>query len=481
MHEESTVTKSMILSAGGLLVAAGLKAPSDVLLVGGALSGTTYALGNSQLPRSRIAAYLAGLESLNCAEATIAPLRAADLPSIKISLAIVISRKEDLVRELGIVQTIYDQAPVAASIAQPPLKAARDTVERASSAIAGTEQFLGKSITAAAMLYSQVERIDQSVTEAIVKGTPDLNQIRMTATGLNGSIAGIITNASTGIKKLSLPIPPAVAQSKAGPTDLEKALNSLFTAHENLRQALSDLNSKLPSSFDSLDPQTIERCGLPTIPPPLQLGTQEIWVFSGEIQVRTIEINGGKKEYVVDNPNPVSGIVVTQPGLNGGSVTVNIEKTVSPGRYEIRIHDQAGSSAILAINVSAPSKTGSTSATSDKKTTSNRKNQKNEGIEKSPKPANTPAVPDSSTPNKANGATNPKPPAEYERILALKSLYIGIKEYRIVAADPNAATRTINVSVCGSPDVSTREAFTKLITEKVEAKWKIIVDSTPAC
>ncbi|KAB8052566.1 hypothetical protein GCN78_08225 [Janthinobacterium rivuli] len=449
---ESSTSRFLLGGAGVLMTAIGLKAPSDVLLVGAATSATAYTLASSQLPRARISAYLAGIDALNCAETSIGPLRSTDYARLKAELLLLDQARDTLRSRIDIVQAHYEQAHDGTSA--DALVSAADTQKGANTVLVSTQSFLAKVDTAAAALHTQVEKIDKSVTQAIVSGTPDISQIKQVSAGLGSNISAIlakaVTDSNTG---KSAPGGAVVAQSRGQQGNVSDPLKDLLAAQQAVQQHMLNIKSLLPANYDSLNAQALSDCGLPALLAPFTANPAQVQFFVGKPLTRTIDLSGGKKEYVVDDPvKPLpAGMRISKPGPTGTTLDILLDgsaASTAAGDYELRLHDQSqatdgSGTAIIKIKVSAGAK-GSSDA------------------------------PAGATPAQPGPAATPQ-----QAILELGKISLAGAQFTIATAKPRS-DNSIAVGICEAIDDQTRRALANAIKSEAMVNATVSVDKEPA-
>ncbi|MNM68695.1 hypothetical protein D3C81_802590 [compost metagenome] len=451
MNTEASASRFLIAGAGVLLTAVGLKASSDVLLVGGATTATAYSMANSQLPRARISAYLAGIDALNCAEASIGAIRATDYRAIKSELALLDQARDALRARMATVQALYEQSKGGASTAADALVNAADTLKGADTVMTSTQSFLAKTDSAAAALHTQVEKIDKSVTQAIVNGTPDISQIKQVTAGLGSNISAIIAKAVTDSNAgKSAPGGGVAAQSTPLADTFKQPVENLLTAQKTVQQHMLKVKALLPANYEAINTQALSDCGLPALLAPFKANPVEVQFFAGKPLTRSIDLSGGKKEYVVEDPvKPLpAGMKLIKPGPSGTTLDIVLDGTAStvPGDYELRLHDQSqatdgSGTAVIKIKVAPGERTTPTAP-----------------------------APDGNAPSPAT----PTPQSPQQAILALRKVALAGSSFTILTADVQA-DKSVAVGICEALDELTRKALGKAIRDAAKVAVPVSV------
>ena len=447
MNTEASASRFLIAGAGLLMTAAGLKASTDVLLVGGATTATAYSMASSQLPRARISAYLAGIDALNCAETSVGAIRSTDYAAIRRELALLDGARDTLRARSRTLQGQYEKAGGGAPGVPDALVSAADTLKGADTVMTSTQSFLAKTDSAAAALYTQVEKIDKSVTQAIVNGTPDISQIKQVTAGLGSNISALIAKAVTDSNagKSAPGGAPLVAQAGGQTTEIKKSLDDLRDAQQAVRQHVLNIKALLPANYDAINTQALSDCGLPALLAPLTANPLEVQFFAGKTLTRTIDLSGGKKEYVVeDSVKPLpAGMKLVKPGPTGATLDIVLDGTAAttPGDYEVRLHDQSlaadgSGTAIIKIKVA-------------------------------------PAEQAAAAPPAAGGGKQPQATPQ-QAILNLGKVGLAGSTFTIAAAD-RQQDDSIAVGICEALDEQTRKALAKAIKDAAKVAVPVSV------
>lgn len=343
---EGAVSQGLLVGAGALLAAAGLKAHPDTFVAGGATLSTTYAMGTAGLPRTRMLAYMAGVEALNCAEAAVAPIHGFRPTDLK-------KQNETLRTAAQALQDAHDDAlktkkgPTEEKL-QAALGAAEKTLGAANDMVSSTDDFLAKTQAAAYVLANHVEKIDAAVTRSVVNGMPNLADVKILSGAIGADITGIVGKAAIDANNSK----QAAGGTKTPQAELDSLadnqrdnqrteISHVETARNVVIEAMQKVRELLPVNANNLNMAAVSDCNLPSVPAPLIANLSAATFFSKTPQTTTVELKGGTKEYVADASGLPPGLSVKQPGPSGTSLDiVATDLLTKTGTYPVRIHDQ---------------------------------------------------------------------------------------------------------------------------------------------
>lgn len=468
MTAESGVTRTMIVGSTLLLTAAGLKAPSDALLLGGAAVGTVYGLGSSELPRARVSAYLAGVDALNCAEASVAAVRVTDIASLRTTVVQLDDKLYDLQAAIGALRKVVEAAGGKVDDSAAVIQSAQTTITGATTVITSTNEFLVKTDTAAAELLSQVEKIDKAVSVAVTTATPDLSQVKITAGGLGTSINAIVAkavaNANASKTAPSSPITPQTGSSEQ--TDYGRAKNAVEQQQDTTNKLMRRVKTLLPPNFDSISTAAMASCGVAAVPAPFVANPDQLDFTAKKAKSSDVNLTGGTKEYVVDTLTVPKGLNVTAPGKDGSVLKVSLDAAVdiTAGAYEVRLHDQTPGGNGVLINITvAPAEAPAAAAGAGA------------GTPAAPKAGAKPAPVKPKSDGQPAAATGAG--TETQIVLNASQVKVGAKSFPIASATEQSNDKSIMVGLCGSyqdsDKASVLTALTAMLKDKVKAKLNV--------
>ncbi|WP_332856157.1 hypothetical protein [Duganella sp. S19_KUP01_CR8] len=450
--DESTASQWILGGTGALLAAAGLKAHTDVLLVGGTALSTGYAMSTSSMPRGRVLSYMAGVDALNCAEASVAPIRTFNNDALALA-------NKELKSKIGPLQTAVEKVTTAYKKAGPQAISVKDqtdsaeaTITAANTVVSSTDDFLAKAKTASYLLYNQVEKVDAAVTRSIINGMPTLADIKVLAGGIGADMTSIVSsavndaNASKSSKGLTGSDSGLGAQAAGETSPLSTALKELSVAQENVNAAIDKVKDNLPPNANNLNMQAMADCNLPLVPAPLSVNPTAVQFYTNSAATKTFEFKGGTKEYVADVAGLPSGLSVKQAGPGGTTLEISADAsklTAVTAPYNLRIHDQTNGGSTVSIRITII------------------------------------ASPAAAAANPAAAAANP---ADEKPGLDGKTIEVAKIKYTLSHPTTNA-DKTITVLLCPKiPDDDKGKApFIKKVQELAGGTTIIKVDTSPAC
>jgi hypothetical protein len=473
MKGEATASQWLIGSAGVLLAAAGLKAHADALLVGGTAMSTGYAMSTTAMPRGRVLAYMAGVEALNCAEASVAPIRTFD--DQKLATANKDLKAKVQLLRTAIVETTaaYKAAPAHVMSINVQTDSAEATVVAANRVVSSTDDFLQKTRSAAFLLYNQVEKVDAAVTRSIINGMPTLADVKVLAGTIGPDITALVTKAvnDANASKTAQGDKQLGAQSSEE-SALGSALKILKTRQGDVNDAIAVVQDALPPNADNLNMQVMADCNLPSVPSPLTLNPAEVQFYTGANTTKVIELKGGTKEYAADDKVLPQGLTLRQPGATGTSFEIisDATKLVAVGTYKLRLRDQTpGASAVyLTVTVVAGAAVGPAASAS--------------GAPGAPKPAPRAAPAPTAKPATPAIPVAPVTPAHVAQAIDGKIIEVAGSKYTLSNTTPNA-DKSLTVLVCPPvpADALGRQALIDAVKKLSGVNSVFKVDTVPGC
>jgi hypothetical protein len=358
LKNEGSTSQGLLTGAGVLLAAAGLKAHSDTLLVGGTALSTGYALGTTSMPRARVLAYMAGVDALNCAEVSVAPIRTFNADDLARANA-------ELRKAVIALRSLKEAAAHKTEDPSPDIISANDSAEQtiiaANNMLSSTDNFLAKTKTVSYLLANQVEKVDAAVTRSIINGMPDLSDVKILSGAIGADITGTVgkavndantsKQANGGTKSL-----PGGDKGRDKPEGQKAAVERMRKQQDEVLDLMEAVRRNLPPDSDNLNVQAMTECNLPSVPAPLVADIASVTFFTKAASTKSIELKGGTKEYVAETKGLPPGLTVKQPGPTGSTLEITSdEKLVAVGGYNLRVHDQTsgGSGIIIKITVAA--------------------------------------------------------------------------------------------------------------------------------
>lgn len=359
---EANMSQGLLVGTGALLAAAGLRAHADTFVAGGAALSTSYAMGAAGMPRTRILAYMAGVDALNCAEASVAPIRTFQPAELK-------AANENLRTAAGKLKSVLEGADKEKNLPKDFIGAsqsAEETLKAANGMVASTDDFLAKTQAAAYLLANQVDKVDAAVTRSIVNGMPNLADIKILSGAIGSDITGIVGKAANDANSSKQADGRAPGSDKSRSHQSEKAAE-IRGQQDAVIDAMQSVRTQLPVNASNINMQAMTDCGLPSIPAPLMTDTTIATFFTKTAMTKSIEIRGGTKEYVADVKQLPVGLTVKQPGPTGTTLElVATDELADIGTYNLHIHDQTqgGNGVIVRITVAQQPENGTNGSAS---------------------------------------------------------------------------------------------------------------------
>ncbi|MCX2865247.1 hypothetical protein OOZ63_25805 [Paucibacter sp. PLA-PC-4] len=364
MRTEAVLGNGLVVAGAAVAALAVGKAHRDAIFGTSLVAGTGYALGNKNLPRSRVLVLLAGIDALDCAERAVLPLAISDREWTALVKAIqeVQDRKETLVAAMDTLRKKMAAVPASASTYTAALEAATKAKESAELAAGTASQFTDLAGRAARELVAAVNRIDTAVIKGHVESTGTLAGTPGIVSGLAG-MAGAFAPGSNveGLITDSLKAAGGIgAKSATGAVDQELA--DLEAATKATATATATLSRLMRGRATSWAEDAFKDCGVAQVSSALSTTATSLNFLANAESLRTFDIAGGVKPYFVQWDGPVvEGLELRAPIRFDSRVEIRAtgSKLKQAAETALRISDSSPTVRVASVAVSVAAAGGS--------------------------------------------------------------------------------------------------------------------------
>lgn len=366
MQDERNLTNALV-GGGALMAALALgNVHRDTITGAALLAGTGYTLGNVNLQRPRVLVYLAGVESLSCAEKAIAPLDIAgtNTTGLKAALERLEASRTLLKGAIGrgkaLLPTVLSSSEESKYLGSA-LRSGMQVLQASDDTLKSGRNLLAEGARAARELVAAVNGIDGAIVRSLVSATPELSVVPSLIAGLaqiSGAFvpgAGIDTLMGDRLKA-TLDTPKS---GVAVDSPLIVAADAILTAATETAASDAEVRRHIPSQATAWPADAFKNCGVAEVISPLTSSVSSLQFTAGVDDRQVFEIYGGVKPYFVRIDGPtVDGLLAKSPVRfdNQAEVSVVGSKLTNPLEARVRVLDSSPTARTLNVPlvVSAP-------------------------------------------------------------------------------------------------------------------------------